>query len=375
MVMVCVRSLLNMNLTIANVRNIPIRLHVTVLLVPLLAMLTFGGSHGALGAWFGLALAGLLLLSVVLHELGHSLAAQRYGIAVRNITLYPFGGVAFLEKGSRDPKHELWIALAGPAVNAMIALIIGGVAAAVGMVPGPPALEPTVASAVQWVVAANLMLCFFNLIPALPLDGGRVLRALLELKLGRERATLIASAVAKVVAVAMGVWAILGGQLILGALAVMIFFGARAEVVGDQIRLGLAGRRAGDLYNRSPLTLAPGDGIHTAVDLILSSPQKEFAVVLGNQLLGVLTREHVMAYLERGESSQSVARAMVKTFPRCDQHVAADELREQLSISETRVAGVFDGDRFLGLVSLDDLHEAAMILSASRAGARVALRS
>lgn len=181
------------------------------------------------------------------------MVAQRYGIAVRDITLYPFGGVAVLEKGSS---------------------------------------------------------------PALPLDGGRVLRALLEMKLGWERATLIASGLAKVIAVAMGIWAILGGQLILGAIAVMVFFGARAEVVADQVRFGLAGRRAGDLFNRSPLALGPGDGIHKAVDLILSSPQRDFPVVLGNQLLGVLTREHVMAVLEAGASSESVAGVMARTFPR-----------------------------------------------------------
>lgn len=359
--------------TIARVRGIPLRVHATLLILPLLAALTFGRAHGAEGALFGVLLTALLFASVALHELGHSLVAQRYGIGVREITLYPFGGIAQLTKAPSSPAEELRVALAGPAVNLVIAASLGLAGWLLGVEPAAQALgAPTLATALAWLVTANLSLALFNLIPALPMDGGRVLRAILEMRLGRRRATEIAGALAQVLAVGMGVWAVLSGQIILGVIAFMVFMGARAELVGVTTRDALEGRTAGELCNRGALTLAPGDTIDAALGLLLRSPQRDFGVVLGEQLLGVLTREHVLSALMAAGGSRYVAGLMQRDVLRVPASMPATQLRERLLGGEGRVACVFEEERLVGLVSLEDLAEAALLLSASREGRRLA---
>jgi Zn-dependent protease len=205
---------------IGRVAGIDLYLHPTFLLILLLPGVLTGGP-----------LTILLLLSVfgcvVLHELGHALMARRFGIATEDITLYPIGGVARLRRMPRAPGAELLIALAGPAVN--FALVAG--LSLLGLLIGDPyGASPVFGSFFDELVVVNLVLGLFNLIPAFPMDGGRVLRALLSGWLGRTRATIIAAGVGRLLAVLFGVAALLWtGNLVHVALAAFIFFAARAE--------------------------------------------------------------------------------------------------------------------------------------------------
>ena len=207
---------MRMSWKLGRVSGIDVYLHPTLLLL----LLFVAGASGAQGV--GLAATGFFC--VLLHEFGHALAARRFGIATEDITLYPIGGVARLSRMPRSPGAELVIALAGPAVN----LAIAGSMIVLGLLG--PGGAPTLAGGL-WadVIGVNLILALFNLIPAFPMDGGRVLRALLSGWLGRVRATGIAAAVGRTLAVAFGAYSLVHGMLMQCVLAAFIYMMAGLE--------------------------------------------------------------------------------------------------------------------------------------------------
>jgi Zn-dependent protease len=225
---------------IGRVAGIDVYVHATFLVVFLLFPDLFGGGPEAvLNVLLILALFGCVLL----HELGHALMARRFGIGTRDITLYPIGGVARLERMPRAPGAELLIALAGPAVNFAIAAALTMV-----LFLGAGALSAP-GDFLKDLLILNLVLGLFNLIPAFPMDGGRVLRALLSGWLGRAAATTIASRVGRVLAVCFGVFALVRSHnMIHVALAAFIYFAARAEegqVLYEEKRRGLSAHDQG----------------------------------------------------------------------------------------------------------------------------------
>src|SRR5262245_5986314 len=203
--------------------GIGIYVHWTFLLLPACLIVTgLGAVHGPV-LLFVLALVGAVFGCVVLHELGHALAARRFGIATRDITLYPIGGVARLERMSEKPWEEFWIAVAGPAVNLLIAGLLGFFLTFSRAVHQVVPLPPLGLEFLTMLMFLNLGLVAFNLVPAFPMDGGRVLRALLALRLGQLRATQIAVNIGMVLAVLMGVVGILvTGNFMMVFLAVFV---------------------------------------------------------------------------------------------------------------------------------------------------------
>jgi len=246
---------------IARIAGIDIRVHLTFALI--LALGAYGGwlSDGFTGALFGVLLMILLFTCVTLHELGHSIAAQRFGIPVREIVLLPLGGVAFLARNPTNPWHELIIAIAGPLVNVVIAIVLAlatGTAYALGVVDlaalqlqGGAFPRPSLEGLILWLLQANVSLVLFNLIPAFPLDGGRVLRAVLALLIGMPRATRVAALIGQVFAVGFGVIGVLTGNLVLALVAIFIFLGAGQENAEGQVRTMLTTHRVGDLFEGS----------------------------------------------------------------------------------------------------------------------------
>ena len=203
---------------IGRVAGIDIFLHPTFLLVLFFPQVTEGGA-------VGLALVLATFGCVVLHELGHALTARQFGIETRDITLYPIGGVASLTRMPRSPRAELLIALAGPAVNVAIALILLGMG-----LTGLPGSELAWTGFFGTLLLVNVILAVFNMIPAFPMDGGRILRALLSNWVGRLRATSIAAGIGRFLALGFGVYSLINGPWINMALAAFIFFAAGAEL-------------------------------------------------------------------------------------------------------------------------------------------------
>ena len=333
---------------IVRVAGIDIKVHVTFLIILVLGGLQWSAGYGAAGFAFGVALMVALFTCVVLHELGHSLVAKGYGIPVREIVLLPIGGVALLGALPDRPRQELAIAAAGPAVNVVIAAVLWAVA---GLRPELGVLD-----------GHGLVEGAFNLIPAFPLDGGRMLRAVLAMATDYARATRIAAAIGQAAAIGLGILGVLTGNFILALIAVFIFFGAGMESFQAQARTVFHTLRVGDAYNKYALTLSPGDRVSIVVDYILTSYQPDFAVVLGDRLLGVVTRKDVMQTLATRPDDPYVAEIMNREVVRVEAGDALDAVQQRMGSEGVRLVAVYAGERYLGLVSREDLSEALQVL-------------
>ena len=249
---------------VARVWGIPIKVHISLLLIVFMFMFRHG-------FWLGIAAELGLALSIVMHELGHSLVAMKYGCRVREITLMCIGGAAQMEEMPRRPLAEFLMALAGPAVSFVIGFTIL-------FVPGPWQLLPGVRSmggynVIEYVGLINLVLLVFNLIPAFPMDGGRVLRALLTPKLGRLRATGVAVRVGKIIAVLFGIYGWRSGNWFLVFIAFFIYAVGGVEYRMVQMQEG-GNRRRNAWWPGSPPPPPPPrlDDREDGDDVIISPP-------------------------------------------------------------------------------------------------------
>jgi Zn-dependent protease len=288
-----------------TVRGVDVRLHFTFPLILIFAAFQFGVISGsATGALFGVIAISTLFALVTLHELGHSFAAQYYGIDVRQIVLSPIGGVAQLERMPDNPQQELVIASAGPAVNFIIAIILGAVALAAGN--GLPGLRDALPGASGYGLSAlfafifvyNIILALFNLLPAFPLDGGRILRALLAMRLDYVRATRWAANIGRVAAVGLGLYGLMNGGIFMMLIALFIFTAAGQEAQYVTMRQALKGYTVQHVYSESAYRLMPESTIRQAADLMLLGGQTSFAVVQNDRLVGFVPQAALIEALQ-----------------------------------------------------------------------------
>lgn len=242
---------------VARIAGIDLRIHVTFFLIFLLAGAEWS-TFGLSGVLFGIVLILLLFACVTMHEFGHALAAQRLGIGVRDIVLLPIGGVAVLSRNPSTPLQELIITVAGPLVNVLLAVLLATVLTvkiALGLIDvegllASPSSEPSVAAALVWLLNANIALVLFNMIPAFPLDGGRVLRAVLGLFLPWSRATSVATFIGQGLALLLGLFALAAGMWVLMLIAALIYFSAGSTRAYEQARSVLSTCRVGHVMRR-----------------------------------------------------------------------------------------------------------------------------
>jgi stage IV sporulation protein FB len=361
------------SIPLLRVRGIAIKVHVTFVLILVWAAYYWGiaTGDGLQGALFGVVATLLLFVCVTLHELGHAFQALKYGIAVEDITLLPIGGVARL-RVPENARQELAIAVAGPAVNIVIAAVLIAIGALTGMtvVEDPNAVTTAMGTADWWALlpyltAANIGLVLFNAIPAFPLDGGRVLRALLALRLDYARATAIAVAIGQGLALLLGLVGFVGGNYFLIVIAIFVWFGASQE--GEQVALRqiLGGATVGQAMIRRPQVLAAADPLGHAVELTLSTTQADFPVVdAGGRVVGLLTLDDLLRGL-RDQPEATVGEAMRRQFAvtRPEESVAAAQ--GQLDEGRVRALPVVQSDgRLAGLITATDISEAFRLLAA-----------
>jgi len=359
---------------IGEVRGIEIRVHATFALILIWAALDWGATRGLTGALYGVLQIGLLFACVTLHELGHSLVARRYGVVVRNITLLPIGGVAHLEGEMSRPAQEFWMALAGPAVNVALAAIIaaaalpllgwralGGLGVLWGHLSGL-----SVERLLVDLLAANLSLALFNLLPAFPMDGGRVLRALLASRMGKLNGTRIAARVGQGLAVMLGLLGLFGGSFNLALIAGFILIGAEQEWRGVQVKTALQQVPASAALMRGGVMLSPTDLLARAIDATLRSGQTDFAVFDGGCLVGVLTREDVAQGFQRYGHHVPVERVMRTDFPVAQSGETLLELQHRMQTSGNSAISIVEGGRFLGLATLESVRNALRLFSTRR---------
>lgn len=334
--------------------GVPVRFHFTFLLIALL--MVFNGLSLETGAVSSLIYLSGLFASVLAHELGHALVARRYGIPTLEIVMYPIGGVARLGR-SPEPREEIWITAAGPLVNFVITGLIVGFLILQGPLPPLESLkQPTPQSFLLRLAASNLGLGLFNLLPAFPMDGGRLLRALLALRLSRPRATAISSNIGKAIALAMGLYALVTGAYGLVFIAIFVFLGANQENVAVQQRSLLQNVTVRTAMATQFRTLAHGSTLQEAASLLPLTAQTDFPVLSGSSVVGVLSRDALVQGLSAEGPGAYVAGVMQRGY----RMFSPDSDLGELLAGGQLTGGpalVMEGDTLVGLLTPENLAE------------------
>ena len=352
---------------IARIAGIDVKIHITFFLLLAWVAASYWLSEGSLSAM----LEGLLFLlalfgCVLLHEFGHALAAQRFGISTRDITLLPIGGVARLERMPEKPFQELWVALAGPAVNLVIAaLLFTGLTLAQALEP-LAGLSVTSGNPLERLMVVNVSLVLFNLIPAFPMDGGRVVRALLATRLEYTRATQIAATLGQGIALLLGFFGLFNNPTLV-FVALFVWIGAAQEASLVQMKSALGGIPVSRAMLRSFDTLAPTDPLSRPVELLLAGSQQDFPVTAGGKVIGILTREDLVRALHEHRENLLVSYVMRKEFQVIDANQMLESISQQLQLEGQKILPVMHNDQLVGLVTLENIGEFMMIQSALKA--------
>jgi Zn-dependent protease len=301
------------------------------------------------------------------------LVARRFGATVREIVLLPIGGVARMSREPTRPLHELLIAITGPLVNLVIALGLALVLGARlgGAVPDQAFVFAEMDKLGQnalliWMLSANLALAAFNLVPAFPMDGGRVLRALLSFWLGRQRATTLAAGIGQLLALGIVALGLSSSNplslLLLVLVGVFVFFGAGRERLASRAQEILAQLSAGEVCSSAALTLAPGDDLGDVVDHALRSNQALFPVIYGSDLMGVVLRDDALAAAERLGLRGSVRQVLRRDLPVCEAATPLLEVRDRI-IETGHPVVVVEGQRLLGILGGEDIARISQVSS------------
>ncbi len=349
---------------IGTIAGIGVYMHATFLLLILFIL----GLYLHEGRTLEGALGGILFILVifgciVLHELGHALAARKFGIRTRDITLLPIGGLARLERMPDVPIQELWVALAGPAVNAVIAggLYVG--ASIAGISPQVQSFHWLGGNFLNRLMVVNLWLLAFNLIPAFPMDGGRVLRAIMATRMEYTRATVLASRIGQAIAYVFGFVGLFTDPFLL-FIALFVWMGAEQEAAMVQVHTSLGGIPVQRAMLTEFRTLNPDDALQTAIDHTLAGSQQDFPVVFGEHVLGVLTREDVLRTIAQQGSDVHVREAMKREFKAVDSHDMLESALVVLHDCKCRSLPVVHDGQLVGMLTTDNVGEFLMIQSA-----------
>ncbi len=350
------------SLTIAKAFGIRIRVHFTFLLLLLWIVVEARAAAGWGAAMWGVAFIVATFTCVVLHELGHSVVAQRFGIKVSSITLLPIGGVAALRSIPQKPAHEMAITVAGPLVNVLIFATLYVVAVwvpfEVPYYPGLmtlPDLPLGVGELIGALLLVNKWMVVFNLIPAYPMDGGRLFRAVLAQWLSYTRATAIAATVGQAFSIGFVAVGLLAGWIFLAIIGVLIFLAAGAEEKTVRLRGALQDIEVGKLMSPVFMTVGPDDMASGCAPWIFQRGQDDFPVMADGRLLGMLTQSAVLEAARRNGLARA-AELMTTNFSctRPDAPVAG--VHDTMQASGQRTVPVIEDGRLVGLLTLDNIN-------------------
>ncbi len=354
------------SIKLGKLLGIDVYLHFTfLLLLAFLGFVYWRATQNVAATLQGVAFIVALFGCVVLHELGHALMARRYGIQTRDITLLPIGGIARLEKMPDQPMQEFWVAVAGPAVNVVIATVLFVWLAATGGFT--PVEEITVTSGSFWqrLMLLNIFLVAFNLLPAFPMDGGRVLRALLSTRLGRRRATVIAANVGQGMAILFVIVGFFYNPFLI-FIGIFVYLGAQAEAGAMTMQSALEGSRVRDAMMTRFRTLAPQDPLTKAVQELLAGSQQDFPVLENDQPVGILRRNDLVKALSEGRREAVVTEAMCRDCETVDEAAPLKGAVEAMHARQCATMPVFADGRMVGLLTLENISEMIMVNAAMK---------
>jgi Zn-dependent protease/CBS domain-containing protein len=340
-----------------SVYGIDVRLHFTFPLILLWAGLQFGLIGGSTSAaLFGIVVIILLFSLVTLHELGHSFAALYFGVPVKQIVLSPIGGLAQLERMPEKPVQEFVISLAGPAVNVAVALLLTPVIPllGLGLTEFAAALSLnaglTATAVFIYVFFYNIVLALFNLLPAFPLDGGRIFRSLLAMRLNYVQATNIASLVGRGFALLLGLYGLYNGGIFMIFIAIFIYLAAGQEAAVVRYRETLRGYTVGDVYSPTAYTLNPYNNLQQVVNLMMTSGQTSFPVVQNETLEGFVTQQELGAAMQTRGSHTWTNMIMRRDVKPLTPGMLLVDAQERLLVDRLEALPVVENGRYLGLI-------------------------
>ncbi len=358
------------SLYLGRISGIRLSVHWTFIFILIYAFsIYYQRAQDALEGLLGVLLVLALFVCVILHELGHALTAKSFNIMTKSITLLPIGGVARLEKLPEKPKEELLVVLAGPLVNVGIAFLIYLFLFATGNVASftenPENLVRLSGSVFLFnLLIANVVLAVFNFIPAFPMDGGRILRALLSFKFHREKATRIAAGIGQGIAILffiagfyLNIWLVLIG--------VFIFLGAGAEAEFEISKTALSGHKVRDVLMKKFMVLSPKDTLEKAVQYLLDGQAQEFVVAENEKVLGVLSRDELIKGLSADGNKSQVSKAMRTDYLTLDPEMPLQEVYQKIMQTKCPIAPVIENGKFIGILDKENIEEFIMVKKAA----------
>ena len=352
------------SLKLGSVAGIGVYLHWTfVLLIGWIFLAHLGAGETAGQALAGVGFILALFGCVVLHEFGHALTAKRYGVLTRDITLLPIGGVARLERIPEKPMQEFWVAIAGPAVNAVIAATIYAVLLLQGRTHELMEVHGMSGGFLPQLMWVNLFIGSFNLLPAFPMDGGRILRALLASRMGHRRATAIAANIGQIMAILLGVIGFFHNPFLV-FIAIFVYLGAQGEAAQVEAESALEGLQVRDAMMTRFRNLSAHDTLSTAVEELLAGSQQDFPVLEGGQVLGVLRRNDLVKALMDGNREATVGDVMWREYRPVNDTDALTPTLESMGKNEWATLPVMNGGQLVGLLTLENIGELIMVNAA-----------
>ena len=359
------------SVNIGAIAGTAIRIHFTFLLFLAWIFIASWLSGGPEAAWNGLAFMLLVFACVLAHEFGHIFTARAFGVPTPDVTLLPIGGVARLARIPDKPSEELLVAIAGPLVNVAIAVLLVVLFGAGLSERHLATLESTQVAMVDRLAAVNLFLALFNMIPAFPMDGGRVLRALLAIRLGHVRATEIAATVGQLTAFALGFVGLFWNPMLI-FIAIFVYLAAASEAQLVAIRAMSRDVPVSAAMMTEFATLTPDEHIDTAVETLLRTSQSAFPVIdAGHRLVGLLGRGDMIRALKQLGPDARIHEAMAVDIPTIGHRRCLEEAFRVLQEKSVPAVGVIDATgRLVGLITSETVGEMLMVREALPKGTR-----
>jgi Zn-dependent protease/predicted transcriptional regulator len=356
---------MNWSWKLGEVRGIGVYMHATFLiLIGFVILSHYTAGHSVAKTLEGVGFILAIFTCVVLHEFGHALMAARYGIKTKDITLLPIGGIARLERMPEKPIEELWVALAGPAVNIVIAAgLFAWIQFADAFAPWEQ-LSVTSGPFLERLLMVNIILVVFNMLPAFPMDGGRVLRALLATRLEYGRATQIAANIGQAMALFFAFVGFFVNPFLI-FIALFVWIGATQEAGMATMKSALGGIPVKRAMMTDFQSLKPSDSLQRAIDLVLATPQQDFPVVEDGIVVGILPSRELFLALKMHREEALVSTVMRRDFQSVDANDMLDIALTRVQASECCLtAPVMQQDKMVGLLTAENVREFLLIASA-----------
>lgn len=356
------------SLKLFTIKHTSIYLHWSFVLLIVLMLFVQSATGTAISEmlWSAIAVASLFLC-VIFHELGHSLAATKYGIHTKSITLLPIGGIAAMEKMPEKPVPEIIVSAAGPVVNLLIAAILHP------FISGyPPFWKATAViglvnmnNFLYYLYVINIILALFNLIPAFPMDGGRILRGILGLRMDAVRSTAIAAFIGRIIA---GIF-IIGGLIIFDIILIFIGFFIIVSGAGEEklvyLKAAAKGLYLKDLAVNTYHSFSASMTISEAAEKMLLHQDKYFLVMENATITGLIERSTILRSISDGNHEKTVQQLMTTNVPELDEGSAIAEVIDKISDNKAAAFPVVSEGRITGIVNMQNIIEYLIVHDAN----------